>query len=226
MPSTQSERDIKTTGYVLRRTNYGEADRILDLITPLGKIAVLARGVRKPRSKLAGGIELYTLSEFNIHRGRGELGILTGARMQRFYSNFLSDPAKMLLAVEILQRVGRAAEHTDSPEYFALVDQSLASLNAGRNPDLVKAWFLVNLHRVMGDELNLYRDVDGNKLSSELAYNWHSVERAFDPSTHGEFSTGSIKLLRLMSGNDLELLLRVKYELQVMEPISKLLREL
>ena len=137
MPSSSPERDLKTTGYVLRRTNYGEADRILDLITPLGKIAVLARGVRKPRSKLAGGIELYTLSELNIHRGRGELGILTGARMRRFYSNFLSDPTKMLLAVEILQQVGRAAEHTDSPDYFALVDQSLASLNAGRNPDLV-----------------------------------------------------------------------------------------
>ena len=28
--------DIRTYGYVLRRTNYGEADRILNIITPKG----------------------------------------------------------------------------------------------------------------------------------------------------------------------------------------------
>ena len=43
---------------VLRRTNYGEADRILQLLTPKGKRSVMAKGVRRERSKLAGGIEL------------------------------------------------------------------------------------------------------------------------------------------------------------------------
>ena len=83
------ENDIKTIGYVLRRTNYGEADRILNLITPVGKIAVAARGVRKMKSRLAGGIEPFTRSEFQIHRGRGELGVLTGAKMQKFHSHIL-----------------------------------------------------------------------------------------------------------------------------------------
>ena len=117
-------------------------------------------------------------------------------------------------------------EYLDCIKGILILAVVLGHIASGRNPDLVKAWFLVNLHRVMGDELNLYRDVDGNKLSSELAYDWHSVERAFEPSAHGEFSADSIKLLRLMSGNDLELLLRIKYEPQVMEPILKLIREL
>lgn len=225
MTNSPSERDLKTIGYVLRRTNYGEADRILDLITPVGKIAVLARSARKAHSKLAGGIEIYTLSEFNIHRGRGKLGILTGARMQRFYSNLLRDPARMLLAAEILQRIDKAAEHADSPDYFALVDQSLASLNAGRDIELIRAWFTINLLRLSGEELNLYRDISGEKLSPDLTYNWHSFERAFEPSPSGEFSANNIKLLRLMSGNDLELLLRIRYEPEVMQPITKLLRE-
>lgn len=226
MPYNADQRDIKTMGYVLRRTNYGEADRILDLITPLGKIAVLARGVRKARSKLAGGIELYTLSDFDIHRGRGELAILTGARMRRFYGNFLSDATKMALAVEILKRINRAAEHTESAEHFALVDQSFASINAGRDLELVKAWFLVNLCRVMGEELNLYRDLHGEKLAADRRYRWQSFERAFEPDEAGEFSAAEIKLLRLMSGHDLELLLRIKYEPQILEPIMKLVREL
>ena len=46
-------RDLRTKAIVLRRTDYGEADRILNLITPQGKIAVIAKGVRKEKSKLS-----------------------------------------------------------------------------------------------------------------------------------------------------------------------------
>ena len=45
-------KDIKTCAYVLRRTNYGEADRILNIITPLGKMSVIAKSVRKEKSNL------------------------------------------------------------------------------------------------------------------------------------------------------------------------------
>ena len=49
----------RTEAIILRRTNYGEADRVISLITPdRGKISGIAKGVRKPKSKLAGGLEL------------------------------------------------------------------------------------------------------------------------------------------------------------------------
>ena len=65
----KSTQEIKTSGYVVGRTNYSEADRILRIITPVGKVSAIAKGVRKPKSKLAGGIELLTLSDLVIHRG-------------------------------------------------------------------------------------------------------------------------------------------------------------
>ncbi|HRQ86596.1 MAG TPA: recombination protein O N-terminal domain-containing protein, partial [Candidatus Saccharibacteria bacterium] len=46
----------RTRAIILRRTNYGEADRILQLLTPEGRKSAIARGVRKEKSKLAGGI--------------------------------------------------------------------------------------------------------------------------------------------------------------------------
>ena len=52
-------KDIRTKSIVLRRTNYGESDRILNLLTENGVISVIAHGVRKEKSKLAGGIELF-----------------------------------------------------------------------------------------------------------------------------------------------------------------------
>jgi DNA repair protein RecO (recombination protein O) len=66
-------RSIRTTAIVLQRTNYGEADRILQLLTPEGKQGVMARGVRREKSRLAGGIELFAICEVVISEGRGEV---------------------------------------------------------------------------------------------------------------------------------------------------------
>ena len=46
--NTQNK-DVRANAYVLRRTNYGEADRILNLITPFGKMSAIAKGVRKEK---------------------------------------------------------------------------------------------------------------------------------------------------------------------------------
>ena len=217
--------DIRTVGYVLRRTNYGEADRILNLITPVGKIAVIARGVRKMKSKLAGGIEPFTRSDFQI-QGRGELGILTSAKMQKYYSRIVQNLERMELAAKILKRVDAVAENTNSEEYFMLVDQGLAAIDAGENLELVEAWFLLNLKRIMGEEVNLYRDVNGEKLEVDEKYNWDSFEWALRLDAKGKFGVNEIKMLRLMASNDLNIVRKIKYEPQVLEPISELVREL
>lgn len=221
----QRVEDLKTVGYVLRRTNFGEADRILNLITPVGKLAVVARGVRKMQSKLAGSVEPFTRSEFNIHQGRQELGVLTGAKMQRFYGHILQDLDSLNLATKILKRVNGVAEHVTTAEYFTLVDESLAAIDARANLGLVEAWFLVNLRRVMGEEINLYRDVAGQKLTATTRYDWNSRERAFKIAPSGQFGASEIKLLRLMASNELNIVRRVKLAPSTLRPIAQLMRE-
>ena len=55
------ERVFRTEAIVLRRRDFGEADRLLTLYTPeRGKISALAKGARKPTSRKAGHVELYT----------------------------------------------------------------------------------------------------------------------------------------------------------------------
>ena len=165
-------KDLKTKAYVLRRTNYGEADRILNLITPQGKIAAVAKGVRRPKSKLAGGVEMFSLIQVNLHFGKSDMAVLTGTKMISFYGEILKDLGRMELASEILKKVSKASDSVDSPELFEIVDQSLSSLNVGFDTNLVEAWFLLNLARVMGEEINLYRDADGNKLDANLKYSY------------------------------------------------------
>ena len=54
--------DLKTTAIVLKRVNYNESDRIVTFLTPEGRFSTIAKGVRKEKSKLAGGIEMFCLS--------------------------------------------------------------------------------------------------------------------------------------------------------------------
>lgn len=212
MLNDTSKKDIRTLGYVLRRTNYGEADRILNLITPQGKISVIAKGVRKEKSKLAGGIEMFTLTDFNIHFGRSEFGTVTGAKMQRYYGNIIKDLNKMELAAVILKKTNKAAEGSNNPEYFNIVDQSLMGLNSDQNVSLVEAWYLMNLTKATGEEINLYRDLNGEKLMVDQKYSWDVLDGAFSKNDQGEFGAGEIKMLRLILAMNLEVAGRVRVD--------------
>ena len=204
------QKDIKTQAYVLRRTNYGEADRILNLITPSGKISAIAKGVRKERSKLAGGVEMFSLVNLNIHFGKGDMGTVTSAQMIKYYDKILIDLEKMELAALILKKVSLAAESADNPEFFKIVDESLAGLNDGVDTALVESWFLLNLTRASGEAVNLYRDVDGEKLMSDCEYDWDAMEGAFVKHGNGEYGVNEIKMLRLMTTSGLVMSARVK----------------
>ena len=217
-------KDIRTLGYVLKRTNYGEADRILNLITPQGKISAIAKGVRKEKSKLAGGIEMFTLTDFNIHLGRGEFGVVTGAKMMKNYGEIVKDFGKKELAAMMLKKINKTVENSDNAEYFNILDQSLAGLNAGENMELVEAWFLMNLTKAMGEEINLYRDTKGEKLVIDVRYAWDAMEGAFMENKQGEFGADEIKMSRLVLAADLNVVKRVKLNDEMANKIARFAR--
>ncbi len=210
MSANTLSKDLHTKAFVLRRTNYAETDRVINLITPEGKISAMAKGVRKEKSKLAGGIELFCLIDVVIHQGRNEFGMLTSAKMLQYYENIVIDLQKLELGSMVLKQVSRAAEHGDSPEYFSLVEQTMPALNGKTNLELIESWFLLNLARVSGEELNLHRDTKGNKLEPNQTYVWDNLESALKPQVGGNIGANEIKLMRLMLSSKLELVSHVK----------------
>lgn len=218
-------KDIKTVGYVMRRTNYGEADRILDIITPQGKIAAIARGARREKSKLAGGIEMFTLSDYCFHKGKGELAIVTSVKMQKHLSNIMKDYDRIELGGMILRKVARLAESSDNEDYFRIVDQCLNGLNDGLNVKLVEAFSLINLSNAMGEELNLMRDNNGDKLMAQQKYNWDGSNECFVGHVDGYFDENDIKLLRIMASTDLSVASRVKNTGASLDKVWQLMRE-
>lgn len=67
----------RTEALILRSRKYLEADSLLTLLTKKkGKISAIAKGVRKPNSRLRGGVQLFTLNDVLLHEGRN-LDIVT-----------------------------------------------------------------------------------------------------------------------------------------------------
>lgn len=218
-------KDLKTHAFVLRRTNYGEADRIINLISPVGKIAVMAKGVRKPKSKLAGGIEMFSLTNVNLHFGKSEMAVLTGAKMEKFYGEILKDLTRMELASEMLKKINKASDSVDSAGFFEILKSGLSALDSGCDIRLVDAWFNLNLMKIVGEEVNLYRDIDGEQLKVDLKYSWDNMEMAFYPDDSGNIDANVIKILRLLISADLDVVRRIKHisnYVEVLNDFSKM----
>ena len=188
-----------TDAIVLRRVNYGEADRIVTLLTPSdGKLALVARGVRRPKSKLAGGIELLSISSVTYAGGRsGGLGTLVSARLEQHFGNIVKDLARVQLGYELLQTTDKITEDQPEPEYFTLLATGLAALNTPEVPvDLIKVWFGAGLLRLAGLTPNLITDTEGQRLELERTYNFEYDSVCFTPGQ--DFTADHIKVLRLL----------------------------
>jgi DNA repair protein RecO (recombination protein O) len=211
----KNPRDLRTEAIVLRRTDYGEADRILQLLTPEGKRSVIARGVRKEKSKLAGGIELFSVSEVVIHEGRTEMGILTGAKLLEYYDAFVKDIELIEMGGNMMRSVSMRAEQVESPEFYKILKQSLQAMQKHANEetrwkDVLRAWWGINLTRASGEELNLNFDTDGEKLVADGRYYWDEENAALGKANAGRLGADHIKMMRIMQAMPVEVALKIQ----------------
>ena len=219
-------RTHRTQAVVLRRTNYGEADRILQLLTPEGRRSVMAKGVRREKSKLAGGIELFAVSDVVLGEGKGDLGILTSAQLVHFYRHIMEDYDRLQLGYRVIKLVSKASDAVDEPEWFDLLVEVLAALDAVTIPqELIETWFLLRYSSLLGRELNLELDMDGTPLSAEIKYRYDSGEQGLRPLLSGEITSDHIKLLRLIATRSLKVLVQIGGIGEILPECLRLARE-
>lgn len=200
----------RTRGIVLRRTNYGEADRVVQLLTPEGKRSVIARGVRREKSKLAGGIELFAVSDIVIGKGKGELEILTSARLVQFFKHIMEDYDRLQFGYEAIKHVARASDMVDEPEWYDLLGETLWGLNEKNIPRLLtEMWFYLHYAALVGHELSLAHDITGEKLQSESEYSYDISERGLRADKNGELRADHIKFLRLVNAKHLKTVVQI-----------------
>ncbi|MEZ4669575.1 MAG: DNA repair protein RecO [Anaerolineae bacterium] len=146
------ERTFRTQAIILKRRDFGEADRILTIFTPdRGKLDVIAKGARKPTSTKTGHVELFTRTDMLIHKGR-ELDIVAQAEMNAPYLGVREDltlGAYASYAVELLDRfTGEADEGYDL--LFSLLDDTLERLCNDSDPRLATRYYEMRLLDLVG----------------------------------------------------------------------------
>lgn len=201
-----------TTGIVLARVDYGEADRILTLLTPdQGKLRLMAKGVRKVKSKLAGGIELFSVTNVTFMRGRSDIGRLISTRLVTHYGNIVADLDRTMAGYDFIKQLNRATEDEPEAEYFHLLEQAFIALNdATISLDLIQLWFTAQLLQLSGHALNLHTEVNGDKLASGQQYEFSFDDAGFTARPDAPYGADAIKFLRLaFSGNPPAALARV-----------------
>lgn len=187
-------------GIVLRRTNYGEADRILSIITPNhGKISAMAKGVRKSGSKLAGGIELLCVNELSFMASRSDLYSIRSSRALEQFHGILHDIDRTNFAYEVLRRIAKFAEQVTEPEVFEVCLRSLRCLNDySIDMRIIVSWFYLRIADLSGRGINLQRDIHGRKLMESERYKFDIVEEGFVLHKSGEYTSNNLKLLKLI----------------------------
>lgn len=196
---------FRTEAILLRRVNYGEADRILTLLTPEhGKVSAIAKGIRKSGSKLAGGLELFGVCDITIMPGKRDMGTVTSARLLAFYGDqILRDYDRMQLAYQCVAEINKASQTVAEPELFYLLKDSLQYLGTpGIANQIIEVWFRLRVADLLGVAPNLATDVAGERLAADALYNFDFEHMAFAPQVAGRFGAGHIKFLRLISAKD------------------------
>src|SRR4030065_546008 len=116
-------REYQTKAIVIKKTKLGEADSILTFFTPsLGKIQGFAKSLRKPKSKMAGHLELLTYSTVSFSRGRGNIDTITGAQTINAFLTLKNDLWLTSCGLYIAELVHQfTAEHQENFGLFQLM---------------------------------------------------------------------------------------------------------
>ena len=153
-------RTYQTEAIIIKKTKLGEADRILTLYTPhLGKIQAVAKGVRRPRSKLAGHLELLTYSLVSLARGRN-LDVITGSQTINSFLPLKSDlwlTSCALYATELVNQF--TPDHVENYPLFQLLLETMEQLCQAGNKELTLRYFELHLLNEVGYRPQLHRCV-------------------------------------------------------------------
>ena len=145
---------------MLRRTDFGEADRLLTLYTrDFGKIKAVAKGARKPQSRKTGHVELFMRSNFLFASGR-DIAILTQAEMVEPYAALRDDLIRSTYAAYVVELLDRFTVEEDKHSgIYQLLADALGWLATQEDVLLVARYYELRLLGLAGFRPQLFHCV-------------------------------------------------------------------
>ncbi|MBN6888908.1 DNA repair protein RecO (recombination protein O) [Cytobacillus horneckiae] len=199
----------KCEGIVIRTVNYGESNKIVTLFTrEWGKVGVMARGAKKPSSRLSAVTQPFTYGHFLVQRGKGLGGLQQGDIIQSMRSIkediFLT--AYVSYIVDLLDK--GTEEKRPNPFLFELLMQSIQLINEGNDPEIITNIFEMKMLNQLGlypvlNQCAICKNTDG-EFSFSIREGGLICHRCLEKDPyHYKISPATVKLLRLFYYFDL-----------------------
>ena len=163
----------KIEGIILRRRNFGEADRILTILSrESGKISVKAPGVRRIPSRRSAHVELLNLSQLTLYKSsRSFMPLLTEAQTMEDFSSIKDDLHKIGYAYYICELInGLCADNQENKNVFFYLKSTLSALSQTSNAKALVKNFERNLLSILGfwPEVKLLQTCDSQTVMERL----------------------------------------------------------
>jgi len=144
-------RTYTSEGIILSRRNYSEADRILVCFTKhFGKLTLLAKGIRKIKSKKRGHLEIFSKVKLSAVKGNG-MDILTETETVNDFSGVRKNLNKISLAYYFCEVVNKITHEDGNPSsVYSVLSNSLENLEVDTELKKLRLKFIYNLLTEMG----------------------------------------------------------------------------
>jgi DNA repair protein RecO (recombination protein O) len=202
-----------TDAIVLSRFDLGEADRVLTLITPeFGKLKAIAKGIRRPTSRLGGSLEPF--AELNIALARGRtFDIVTEVRVGHAWLRLRDSLESAATAWYLGELADRSLEERHEAEaQYALLHRAFELLDAGMAPGRVARWYEMHLADELGQRPEVDRCVECGRCPGPAA-------------AHTGLSLEALKVLKAYQRLDIEAIAGLRLPEDVEREVEAAMRE-
>ena len=199
----------KCEGIIIRTTNYGETNKIVTLYTrEWGKVGVMARGAKKPNSRLAAVTQLFTYGYFLVQKSSGLGGLQQGEIISSMRS-IREDIFLTAYASYIVDLTDKSIDdRKPNPFLFELVYQTLNLINEGYDAEIIVNIFEMKMLNTLGlypvlNQCSICGHTEGH-FSFSIREGGLICHRCLEKDPyHLKISPSAVKLLRLFYYLDL-----------------------
>lgn len=216
----------KVKGIVIFSQDYKEKDKLVTLLTPIGKLLVLAKGVKNPNAKLKSTTMPFCFADFVLDK-KGEMYILTSAEIIDTFFDVTKDYDKYVIASKILEFANRLAiDDTQSILVLSLKTLKMVAYEEV-NPKIVLIKHLLELLTILGFKLNFnFCASCKGPLMTKIYYDFSSGELVCPACKNNyckEISKAVYSVLRLINNQDTISLATLKFANDMLDETIDLL---
>ncbi|MHB8682895.1 MAG: DNA repair protein RecO [Dehalococcoidia bacterium] len=229
----QAPRVYKTVALVLRQRRLGDADKILTLYTARhGKIDVVAKGVRKTRSHLAGHVEPLTQAAFMLAKGKS-LDVVTQVETVESFQPIRDDLDRLSRALYCAELLEKFTEpHEEQFALYRLLLDTLRRLAKRADVDTPVRFYEMSLLNALGYRPELEECVTCRRRLEPVTNYWSAGGGgAVCPACRAEeaavrpLSANTLKLLRLLLHGRFDDVARISVDAPLADELERAMRE-